>query len=36
MDYDLIIRGGTVYEGDGKPGYRGDVAVRGDRIAAVG
>jgi N-acyl-D-aspartate/D-glutamate deacylase len=36
MDYDLIIRGGTVYEGDGKPGYVGDVAVKGDRIAAVG
>jgi N-acyl-D-aspartate/D-glutamate deacylase len=36
MDYDLIIRGGTVYEGSGKPGYKGDVAVKGDRIAAVG
>lgn len=36
MEYDLIIRGGTIYEGSGKPGYKGDVAVLGDRIAAVG
>jgi N-acyl-D-amino-acid deacylase len=34
--YDLVIRGGTVYAGDGGPGIRADVAVRGDRIAAVG
>lgn len=32
---DLIIRGGTVYPGDGAP-FVGDVAVRGDRIVAVG
>ncbi len=35
-DYDLIIRGGTIYDGSGQPGYVGDVAVRGDRIAYVG
>lgn len=34
--YDLIIRGGTVYDGDGGPGVVADVAVEGDRIAAVG
>jgi N-acyl-D-amino-acid deacylase len=35
-DYDLVIRGGTVHDGSGAPGARADVAVRGDRIAAVG
>lgn len=32
---DLIVRGGTVYSGDDAP-FRGDVAIRGDRIVAVG
>ena len=34
--YDVIIRGGTVYDGSGAPGVIGDVAIEGDRIAAVG
>ena len=33
---DIIIRGGTVIDGTGKPGIRADVAIRGMRIAAVG
>jgi N-acyl-D-amino-acid deacylase len=34
--FDLILRGGTVYDGTGKPGVVTDVGVRGDRIARVG
>lgn len=34
--YDVIIRGGTVYDGTGAPGVVADVGVRGDSIAAVG
>jgi N-acyl-D-amino-acid deacylase len=32
----LILRGGTVIDGSGAPARRADVAVAGDRIAAVG
>jgi N-acyl-D-amino-acid deacylase len=34
--FDVIIRGGTVYDGTGDPGRRADVGIRGDQIAAVG
>ena len=34
-DADLLIKGGTVYTGDAAP-FTGDVAVKGDRIVAVG
>jgi N-acyl-D-amino-acid deacylase len=35
-DYDLIIRNGDIFDGTGAPPVRGNVAVRGDRIEAVG
>jgi N-acyl-D-amino-acid deacylase len=35
-DFDVIIRGGTVYDGTGTEPRQADVAIRGDRIAAVG
>ena len=34
--FDVVIRGGTVYDGTGAPGRRADVGIRGDRIAGVG
>jgi N-acyl-D-aspartate/D-glutamate deacylase len=34
--YDVIIHGGTVHDGTGATGRRADVALRGDRVAAVG
>ncbi|HUJ30227.1 MAG TPA: D-alanyl-D-alanine carboxypeptidase/D-alanyl-D-alanine-endopeptidase [Candidatus Acidoferrum sp.] len=34
--YDLIIRNGHVIDGTGNPWYAADVAIRGDRIAAIG
>lgn len=35
-DFDVLISGGTVYDGSGKSPVRADVGVRGDRIASVG
>jgi len=34
--HDLVIRGGTLLDGSGAPRFVGDVAISGDRIAAVG
>ncbi|MBV8951735.1 MAG: amidohydrolase family protein [Actinobacteria bacterium] len=36
MPHDLVITGGTVVDGTGRPPRTADVAVDGDRIAAVG
>ena len=33
--FDVVIRGGTVYDGDGGKPFVGDVAVTGDKIVAV-
>lgn len=34
--YDLVIQGGTIYDGAGGTPYSGDVAIKGDRIVYVG
>jgi N-acyl-D-amino-acid deacylase len=36
QEYDVVIRDGKIYDGSGRAPYRGDVAIDGDRIAAVG
>ncbi len=33
---DVLLRGGWIVDGSGNPRYAGDVAIRGDRITAVG
>ena len=33
--HDLVVAGGRIVDGCGNPWYRGDVAVRGDRVAAL-
>src|SRR5882672_9499788 len=35
-DYDIVIRNGQVVDGTGKDKFSADVAIKGDRIAAVG
>jgi N-acyl-D-aspartate/D-glutamate deacylase len=34
--YDLLIRNGRIVDGTGNPWFYGDVAIRGDRLAAMG
>jgi len=34
--YDVLITGGWIVDGSGNPRWQGDVAIRGDRIAAIG
>jgi N-acyl-D-amino-acid deacylase len=33
--HDLVLRGGTVIDGTGRPGFAADIAIDGDRIAAI-
>jgi N-acyl-D-amino-acid deacylase len=35
-NYDTVIRNATLYDGSGQPPVHGDVAIKGDRINAVG
>src|SRR5262249_360888 len=34
--YDMILRNGTIYDGSGGDPYIGDIAIKGDTIAAIG
>jgi N-acyl-D-amino-acid deacylase len=34
--YDVLLTNGRIVDGTGAPWYRGDLAIRGDRIAAIG
>ncbi len=36
MDFDVLIRNGLIVDGTGSKGYRADLGIRGDRIAAIG
>src|ERR1700724_2058284 len=36
QSFDIIIRGGTVYDGTGGPAVKADVGIKGDRVAAIG
>ena len=36
MTYDFVIRGGTLIDGTGAPARQADLAISGDRIAAIG
>ncbi len=36
MNYDLIIKNGTVIDGSGMPRFRADVGIADGKIAAIG
>jgi N-acyl-D-amino-acid deacylase len=36
VDHDVIIRGGTIYDGTGSEPFQADLAITGDRIAEIG
>ena len=35
-EFDLLIRGGDVFDGSGQPSQKADVGIKGDRITAIG
>ncbi len=35
-EYDVLIKNGSIVDGSGNPWVSGDIAIRGDRIAAIG
>ena len=36
VTYDVVLRGGTIYNGSGEAPFTGDVAIQGDIVAAIG
>src|SRR5262245_34037184 len=36
QSFDIVIKGGVVYDGTGRPPRKVDVGIKGDRIAAIG
>ena len=34
--YDLLLKGGRVYDGSGMPSYNGDVAITDGKIVEIG
>lgn len=36
QEFDVVIRGGTVYDGTGKPGVQADVGINADTVAFIG
>src|SRR5437764_950645 len=36
VEADVVVKSGTLFDGSGAPGVVGDVAIKGDRIVAVG
>ena len=36
LPFDVVVRGGTVYDGSGGAPFVADIGIRGDRIAAIG
>jgi N-acyl-D-amino-acid deacylase len=35
-DFDIVVRNGMIYDGSGSAPFRGDIAVKGDTISAIG
>ena len=35
-EYDIVLRGGTIYDGSGQAPFVGDLAIKGDVVAAIG
>src|SRR5262245_50173052 len=36
IEADVVLKGGIIHDGSGRPGQVGDIAIKGDRIVAVG